>query len=249
MTVLVISGTGAGVGKTVVTAAIAALARERSGRVAVLKPVQAGLAPEEPGDLAAVRGLAGEVVTRELRRYPDPLPPEAAARRSGQAAVTPAEIAGAVTELHDTHDLVLIEGGGGLLVRFDASGGTLADVAWSLSASILLVAAPGPGAANAAALTAEAALRRGLDVMGVILGSWPAEPGPAARADLTGLPRAAGAPLLGVLPEGLAQVSRAEFLDQAREGLSPWFGGRFDPDCFTGSAGSTGDCSETPGGP
>lgn len=42
-TILVVSGTGTEIGKTVVTAAVAAAARGR--RVAVLKPAQTGLAP------------------------------------------------------------------------------------------------------------------------------------------------------------------------------------------------------------
>ncbi|MBW0098849.1 AAA family ATPase, partial [Pseudonocardia sp. KRD-184] len=52
--VLVVTGTGTGVGKTVVTAAVAALA---PGRVAVLKPAQTGVGPDEPGDLAEVTRL------------------------------------------------------------------------------------------------------------------------------------------------------------------------------------------------
>ncbi|HEX5813495.1 MAG TPA: AAA family ATPase, partial [Pseudonocardia sp.] len=52
---LVVTGTGTGVGKTVVTAAVAAL---HPNRVAVLKPVQTGVAPGEPGDLADVVRLA-----------------------------------------------------------------------------------------------------------------------------------------------------------------------------------------------
>ncbi|PRX48544.1 dethiobiotin synthetase [Prauserella shujinwangii] len=237
MTVLVISGTGTGVGKTVVTAAIAALARDRGEGVAVLKPAQTGVAQDEAGDLADVRRLAGDdVPTRELRRYPDPLSPEAAARHSGFPEVTPAEAARSAAELHEHHQLVLVEGAGGLLVRFDSAGGTLADVAWSLAAPVVIVAQAGLGTLNATALTAEVATRRGLNVLGVIIGSWPAEPDLAARSNVTDLPVAAGAPLLGVLPEGLGGAGRAEFLEEARRGLSPWFGGEFDPDCFAGRA-------------
>ncbi len=236
---LVISGTGTGVGKTVVTAAIAALARERGDSVAVLKPAQTGVAPEEPGDLAEVRRLAGAVPTRELRRYPDPLSPEAAARNSGLPPVTPSDAARAAAELHSSHDLVLVEGAGGLLVRFDSSGGTLADVAWSLGAPLLIVAQAGLGTLNATALTAEVATRRGLNVLGVVIGSWPAGPDLAARSNVADLPVAAGAPLLGVLPERLGHASRDEFLEEARRGLSPWFGGQFDPDCFAGSASAS----------
>ena len=86
VSVLVISGTGTGVGKTIVTAAIAALAQDQGRRVAVLKPVQTGLADGQPGDLADVGRLAGEITTVELARYPDPLAPETAARRAGRRA-------------------------------------------------------------------------------------------------------------------------------------------------------------------
>jgi dethiobiotin synthetase len=231
--VLVVTGTGTDVGKTVVTAAIAALAADRHRRVAVLKPAQTGVRDGEPGDLAEVRRLAGDVTTRELRRYPDPLSPEAAARRVGSPALHPAEIAAAAAELDAEHDLVLIEGAGGLLVRFDANGGTLADVAWSLVAPVLVVADAGLGTLNATALTAEVLRQRGVDTIGVVVGRWPREPDLAARSNLTDLPVAAGAPLLGVLPEGMARLSPADFLAVARDSLSPWLDGDFDSDVFT----------------
>ncbi len=240
VTVLVMSGTGTGVGKTVVTAAVAALAMNDGQRVAVLKPAQTGVAAGEPGDLADVRRLAGAVTTCELRRYSDPLSPEAAARRSGLPEVTPADVAAAATRLHDEHDLVLVEGAGGLLVRFDSTGGTLADVAWALAAPVVVVAEAGLGTLNATALTAEVATRRGLDVLGVVIGAWPSDPDLAARCNAADLPVAAGAPLLGALPAGLGAVSGHDFLDEARKGLAPWLGGSFDADLFVRAAAATG---------
>ena len=234
MGVLVVTGTGTDVGKTVVTAAIAALAADRGQRVAVLKPAQTGVAPGAPGDLAEVTRLAGaDVTTRELRRYPDPLSPEAAARRAGQPTLRPAEIAAAAAELDETHDLVLVEGAGGLLVRFDADGGTLADVAWSLGAPVLVVADPGLGTLNTTALTAEALRHRGVESIGVVVGRWPAQPDLAARSNLVDLPVVAGAPLLGALPDGIALRPPAEFRAVARVSLSPWLDGDFDSDVFT----------------
>jgi dethiobiotin synthetase len=233
---LVVTGTGTGVGKTAVTAAIAALARHGGRRVAVLKPAQTGVAPGEPGDLAEVVRLAGEVTTLELRRYPDPLSPEAAARRSGIPTLSPAEVAAAATELDNSHDLVLIEGAGGLLVRFGPDGSTLADVAWALGALVLVVAEAGLGTLNATALTAEVATARGLHVSGVVIGSWPAEPDLAMLSNAADLPIAAGAPLLGALPAGAAALDQVEFLAEARGGLSPWFGGDFDPESFQKAA-------------
>jgi dethiobiotin synthetase len=229
----VVTGTGTDVGKTVVTAAIAALAADRGRSVAVLKPAQTGLPEGAPGDLAEVARLAGQVTTRELRRYPDPLAPETAARRSGLPAVTPAQAAAAAGELAADHDIVLVEGAGGLLVRFDGNGGTVADVAWALHAPVLLVAHAGLGTLNVTTLTAEALVRRGIECIGVVVGSWPAEPGLAERCNLIDLPVAAGAPLLGVLPQGIAALPPAEFLAVARDSLSPWLDGDFDSDVFT----------------
>jgi len=235
VSILVVTGTGTGVG-TVTVAAIAALARDRGQRVAVLKPAQTGVSPEEPGDLEEVRRLAGDVTVRELRRYPDPLSPEAAARRSGIPPVSPGEVAQAANALDENHDLVLIEGAGGLLVRFDPQGSTLADVAWSLGALVLVVAEAGLGTLNATALTAEVATRRGLNVGGVLIGAWPADPDLAAVSNLEDLPVAAGGPLLGALPAGIGETDAEKFLEHARAGISPWFGGEFDPECFVGSA-------------
>ena len=233
MSILVVTGTGTDVGKTVVTAAIAALAADRGRGIAVLKPAQTGVATGEPGDLAEVTRLAGPVTTRELRRYPDPLSPEAAARRSGLPPLSPAQVAAAAGELHEDHDLVLVEGAGGLLVRFDPEGGTVADVAWALGAPVLLVAHAGLGTLNVTTLTAEALVRRGIECVGVVVGRWPAEPDLAARSNLVDLPVAAGAPLLGVLPDGIAGLSREKFLAVARDSLSPWLDGDFDSEVFT----------------
>jgi dethiobiotin synthetase len=237
VSILVVTGTGTDVGKTVVTAAIAAVAVDRGRKVAVLKPAQTGLPDGAPGDLAEVRRLAGDVTTLELRRYPDPLSPEAAARRAGLPSVTPAEIAAAAGELAVDHDIVLVEGAGGLLVRFDPKGGTVADVAWALGVPVLLVAHAGLGTLNVITLTAEALVRRGIECLGVVVGSWPAEPDLASRTNLVDLPVAAGAPLLGVLPAGVAALPQEEFLAVARDSLSPWLDGDFDSDVFT--AGNT----------
>ncbi|WP_245231367.1 ATP-dependent dethiobiotin synthetase BioD [Streptomyces griseolus] len=142
MTVLVVSGTGTEIGKTVVTAAVAAAFQDR--RVAVLKPAQTGLAPGEPGDAAEAARLAGAHVTAvELARFPEPLAPETAARRAGLPPVRPYEIAEAAQKLATEHDLVLVEGAGGLLVRYDGEGSTLADAARLLAAPVLIVAPAG----------------------------------------------------------------------------------------------------------
>lgn len=224
--VLVVTGTGTDVGKTVVTAAIAALAQEK--RVAVVKPAQTGIACGESGDLAEVQRLTGEITCRELARYPEPLAPATAALRAGQPAVTVEAISSTVDDLAAEHDLVLLEGAGGLLVHYDEHGRTLADVARALRAPVLLVAHAGLGVLNTAALTMEALRARDLDCVGVVVGSWPAEPGLAARCNLADLPAVTGVPLLGAVPERSGELSADAFEKTARTSLAPELGGAWD---------------------
>lgn len=229
MAVLFVTGTGTGVGKTVVTAAVAALAMDRGARVAVVKPAQTGVLDGEAGDLAEVARLAGVTDAHELMRYPDPLSPAAAARVAQREPLDPARLYDLVLGLD--HDLVLVEGAGGLLVRFDEDGTTLADLARGLKAQVLVVTAAGLGTLNHTALTLEAMAHRGLELSGLVIGSWPAEPDLAERCNLRDLEMLAARPLLGALAAGAAGA--LDFLSVARDGLGPQLGGTFDAKAFT----------------
>jgi dethiobiotin synthetase len=235
VSIVVVTGTNTDVGKTVVTAAVATLAATRGTSVAVVKPAQTGVAPGEPGDLAMVRRLAGVSDLHEHVRYPDPLSPAAAARLSGLPPLdfddTVRRIRELATGSEDTppRRLVLVEGAGGLLVRTDEDGRTLADLAHALKAPVLLVAHPNLGTLNIAALTLEAMAARGLDLAGIVLGSWPADPDLAMRSNIRDLETIGARPLAGALPAGAGGLDPAEFLLAARGGLAPAFGGTFDP--------------------
>jgi dethiobiotin synthetase len=226
--ILVITGTGTGIGKTVVTAAVAALAHARGARVAVVKPAQTGVHPG-PGsdvpDALVIERLSGVTDTHELARFPDPLSPEAAARVSGLPPLDLADAAEYIAKLAASRDLVLVEGAGGLLVRYNPAGATLADLAAMCGAPVLLVTAAGLGTLNFTALTCEALAARGLDLAGVVIGSWPREPGLAERQNLSDLQTLIGVPLAGVLPEGSGGLSRDEFRAAARAGLARRLGG------------------------
>ena len=228
MSIVLVTGTGTGVGKTVVTAALAATSRADGRRVAVVKPGQTGVGPDEAGDVDDVSRLSGCDDVHELVRYPDPLAPATAARRSGRPALDLGTAAAAVLALAADHDLVLVEGAGGLLVRFDPVGRGLADLAAALGAPLVLVAHPSLGTLNHTALTLEAMASRGLALAGLVLGTWPAEPDLAARCNLADLEDLAGGPLAGALPEGAGALDRAAFLAVARAGLAPAWGGHFD---------------------
>jgi dethiobiotin synthetase len=229
MGTLVVSGTGTGVGKTVVTAAIAALARDRGMDVAVVKPAQTGVLPGQPGDLDDVARLSGVTDLHELARFPAALSPEAAARVSGLPPADLRVAARQVTKLAEGGKLVLIEGAGGIAVRYDAAGTTLADLADVLGAPVLVVTCADLGTLNHTALTLAALSTQGLACAGVVVGSWPAEPDLAARCNLADLPVLAGRPLSGVLRSNAGGLDPQRFLHVARAGLARALGGEFDP--------------------
>ncbi len=228
MSVLVVTGTGTGVGKTVVTAAVAALAVARGVSVAVVKPAQTGVRAGDAGDLDEVRRLSGVEDLHELARYEDALSPAAAARLARRAPLDVDAAGNDIAGLGATRRLVLVEGAGGLLVRYDEDGRTIADLARRLGAPVLVVTTPGLGTLNHTALTLEALAARGLGLAGVVLGCWPARPDLACRSNVRDLETLAARPLAGALPDGCAALDRAGFLAAAGAGLEAALGGRFD---------------------
>jgi len=218
----VVTGTDTGVGKTVVTAAIAAAAIAAGMRVAVIKPAQTGVATGEESDVDVVVRLANPGTVGTLATYPDPLAPLAAARTSDRAPLRLRDVLGAVRVAVRTHDLVLVEGAGGLLVPL-GDGWDAADLARNLEASAVVVARPGLGTLNHTALTLEALERRSVPAR-VVIGSWPTTPELVHQTNLFDLP----GELVGAVPEGVGGWSRDAFRMGAPRWLSPLLYGTFD---------------------
>lgn len=222
--IVLVTGTGTDVGKTVTTAALAAAVQARGHRVAVVKPVQTGEpgGPDDHGDLAAVHRLTGITDLHEFHRYPEPLAPDLAARRAGLPSAQLAEVTRRLRELDaaDPDRLLLVEGAGGILVQL-GDGWTLADLAGRLAAPLVIVTTLGLGSLNAAQLTVRCALSQGIRVVGLIGGSLPAEPDLATALNIGELPTVTGVPLLGCLPSGAGELSPADFTTTAVEVLEP----------------------------
>jgi dethiobiotin synthetase len=117
--------------------------------------------------------------------------------------------------LDEFHDLVIVEGAGGLLVRLDTEGGTVLDLASQLGADCYVVTRAGLGTLNHTCLTVDAMRIRGLEPRGLIIGSWPDRPGLAETTNRDDLPVLTGVPLAAVLPEGAGSLSREQFLELA----------------------------------
>lgn len=210
---LFVTATDTGVGKTIVTAALARALRLRGVHVGVMKPVTSGcsvrngeLVSDDAELLAWAAGIEcdEDVAPYRLR---EPIVPVEAAERDG-VKIDFNRIADSYERLCKRYDFVLVEGAGGLMVPLNG-GLLIADLAARLSLPILVVARPGLGTINHSVLTCFAAGQMGLEVKGVIVNRYPAEPGLAEQGAPHQIGSLCGAPILGIwddLPGTAEQV-------------------------------------------
>lgn len=208
MTVLVVTGTGTGVGKTIVTAALASHARQAGIDVAVCKPVQTGT-QDGDDDLAEVGRLSGVTELAGLARYPQPLAPAAAAEQAGLALPTRDELLAFVDGVDHPGRLTVVEGAGGLLVELADAGVTLRDLAAALGAAALVAVTAELGTLNHTALTLEALATQGISCAGLVIGSWPGRPGLVETSNRSALPGLA--PVRAALPAGAGSLAAERF--------------------------------------
>ncbi|HWX86844.1 MAG TPA: dethiobiotin synthase [Solirubrobacteraceae bacterium] len=173
---LFVTGTGTGVGKTIVSAALLAAMRAAGEPVRAYKPVITGLS-EPPGQWPPdheLLALAAEMQPEEVSplRFDPPVSPHLAAALTGQSIDPAAVIAGARAGSQGT---LVVEGVGGLLVPI-ADRFSVRDLAVELGLPLVIAAAPGLGTINHTLLTVESARAVGLDVAAVVLTPWPSEP-------------------------------------------------------------------------
>ena len=178
---LFVTGTDTGVGKTRVAVALAAALRARGLDVGVMKPSETGVGAEGPLDARALQAAAG--APEPLARIcPQPFALPAAPAVSAEAEgvrVDRKAIRSAFDAIARAHDLVIVEGAGGLRVPID-DGLDMAGLAAELGLPVLVVARAALGTINHTLLTLEAAEACGLAVAGVVVSH---ADGPLSDAD------------------------------------------------------------------
>jgi dethiobiotin synthase len=216
-----VTGTDTGVGKTVLCAALAAALTAAHRSVAVYKPTQAGV-DEDGGDIDRIRRLAAIDDVHEGIRLPYPMAPIAAAERAGMTLPSADAHVTAIGRLAASHDHTLVEGAGGVLVQLDQHGRTLADIVTATATACgsgtlgaIVVCRAGLGTLNHTELTVEALSRRGIAVVGLVIGSWPREPTEIDLSNREYLSRHP-VPLLAAVPEQAGQLAPAQFRAAAR---------------------------------
>jgi dethiobiotin synthetase len=213
---LFITGTDTGVGKTLVSCALARGLRQEGIGVGVMKPAETGVPASGPEDALALIQAARVDDALDLvcpLRFELPAAPQASAIAEGREAhLDP--VLRAYETLSDRHAFMLVEGAGGILVPFDEQT-TMADLVLRLDLPVLVVARASLGTINHTLLTLEACSARGLDVLGVVLSHATGTLSRPDEQNLAVLKRALGKRLLGeVMP-----VSQRDAVDPRDAGL------------------------------
>jgi dethiobiotin synthetase len=202
---LFLTGTDTGVGKTVVTTAVARLLRQQGRAIQVCKPVATGAGwsngrwvADDTVRLAEAAGLSDgwDVITPWS--LPEPVAPPVAARLA-DVRLTLAALIGAVQRLDRRDSVVLVEGVGGLLCPLTEEH-TVADLAAALGLPLVIVARRSLGTLNHTLLTLEAARYRGLKVAGVVVNETTPVRDLASQTNVAELEKRIDVPLLAVVP-------------------------------------------------
>jgi dethiobiotin synthetase len=173
---LFVTGTGTGVGKTIVSAALLAAMRAAGEPVRAYKPVLTGLDeptgvwPPDHELLALAAGMSPEDVAP--LRYGPAVSPHLAAQLASES-IDPAGLVARARE--QPARTVVVEGVGGLLAPLSGDY-SVRDLAVELGLPLVIAASPTLGTINHTLLTIEAARDAGLDVRAVVLTPWPTEP-------------------------------------------------------------------------
>jgi dethiobiotin synthetase len=187
--ITLVVGTDIAVGKTWVTCAIARALREAGQQVVAVKPIETGCDELSGQDEDGVRlaEATGQVAPRHsLLRLPGHAAPAVAAASSG-TEIDYDNLISRMRSLATPDTLLLVEGAGGLLSPLTWSDNHL-DLAHSLDARVLLVAADRRGTINHTLLSLRVLGIEKVPVVGVVL-NQPELPAAGTRGNAASLVR------------------------------------------------------------
>ncbi|HZG16992.1 MAG TPA: dethiobiotin synthase [Candidatus Bathyarchaeia archaeon] len=206
---LFITGTGTGVGKTVVTAYLTALYRNNGVGATAYKPIQSGAVQEEDRllspDVMFYQSVAGKLAEQsELCTYclEEEASPHLAAQRAG-VIIQPEAIQQTFNKLAGENDIVLVEGAGGLAVPLAVQAGhywMTADLVKQLALPLLIVTSPQLGTINHTLMTIQYARAQQIPIIGMIVNGLSEVPTLVETDNLKILERLGQIPILGILP-------------------------------------------------
>ena len=170
-----VTATDTDVGKTIVTAGLAAIMQSLGYKAGILKPLQTGAISQGDflisPDLAFIKKIDPYVSTHASYVLKTPSAPYLASEIEGVPIETDVILRDYV-KMTQKCDTVIVEGSGGILVPV-SSGILMSDVAKKLNLPIVIVARPNLGTINHTLLTINAANQSGLRIAGVIINKYP----------------------------------------------------------------------------
>jgi len=193
-----VTGTGTGVGKTVVAGGLAAVLRRFGVDVGVMKPVSTGdTADAEYLRHAAQIDVALSWVTPVYLRCP--LAPSVAARIEGRE-IDLSQIESAFERLQRRYDFLIVEGVGGIAVPI-RDDFLVAQLVERLGLPVLVVASAGLGTLNDTLLTVRFAEQLNLPIIGIVLNGLCRETAGLAEAtNPVEVEKLTNVPVIGVVP-------------------------------------------------
>jgi len=227
---LLITGTDTGVGKTFVACGLAGALRRQGLSVAPFKPAETGCAFDTesqrliPADAELLRratGTAAPLDTICPYRFAPPVAPWVAAEQAGKT-IDPQHIERCYRELTASHDIVLVETAGGILVPL-AEQFHYADLAGLLRLPVLIVIGSKLGAINHTRLTLEFLHTAGLPVLAGVLNHPCKETDPATATNEQTLRRLTRVPLHVIPNQTIGQSTGGQ-----SAGTPPWDDPAFD---------------------
>jgi dethiobiotin synthetase len=227
-----ITGTDTGVGKTVVTAALAATLAKETYAIGVMKPIETGVGANDRSDAARLQRAAHSTDALDVIRpyaYRSPVAPAAAAALE-KKPIRISSILLAYRMLLSRHDVVLVEGVGGVRVPITPIADILTLIA-RMKLPVVVVARAGLGGVNHALLTLAALRDSKIPVVALVLNRSTRTRSARARiqerSTVTLLRRLTRIPVIGPLPyrpslehnwdRGIARVARSSDITKLAE--------------------------------
>ena len=227
-----ITGTGTGVGKTIVTAGIAGHFISTGRKVSVMKPVQTGTG-KSASDLETVRTLVPGLITiPKLLATPYsfslPASPLLAAR-SENMEINPDTILKAFNTLSARQDIdvLLVEGAGGLLVPLTEEF-LMVDLIMKMNIPAILVTSAGLGTVNHTLLSIEAMKKRNLKIAGIVINRMPRNPGIVEKDNIKAIERIGGVPVIAVISEFVLPEGNKDLNDCPKNEIANFANHLFD---------------------
>ncbi len=222
-----ITGTDTSVGKTVVTACLLALNRQRGLDTGFMKPIETGVnqecSSEENSDAKFLLTVSGnkdsieEVSPIRLKPTASPLQ---ATRITGQT-IDISLILENFRRLQTKHDRMLVEGIGGLLVPLTTNY-SVSDLIKDMSLPLIIVSRFSLGTINHTLLTVKAAQETGVKIAGIILNH--SEDRPLNEIELgqaSLIQELSNVPILGECPF-IDSISAEQFDSKLQKKIEGW---------------------------